>query len=204
MGITKLSKSGFKSSSYEKYNDFLAGNSAFSPSSYESIATVTVGSGGASNVEFTSIPATYTHLQVRFIGRSSNASAGTDNLQIRLNSDTGSNYAEHYVAGDGSSASASAQSSITNLVLRECLSRNGNSASIFSTGVIDFLDYKSTNKNKTMRTLFGHDRNGAGYVALGSGLYFATPAAITSLTFTVQSSNNFTEYSQFALYGVKS
>ena len=37
--------------------------------SYESIATVTVGSGGAANVEFTSIPGTYTHLQIRMLGR---------------------------------------------------------------------------------------------------------------------------------------
>jgi len=179
------------------------GAAAGAAGSYESIATTTVGSGGTATITFSTIPSTYSHLQVRFIGRSSNASAGTDNLQIRINSDSGSNYSEHYVAGDGASASASAQSSITNLVLRECLSRNGNSASIFSVGVIDFLDYTSTNKNKTMRALFGHDRNGAGYVALGSGLYFATPAAITSLSFTVQSSNNFTEYSQFALYGIK-
>jgi len=172
-------------------------------SSFESIQTVNITSNTAT-ITFSSIPATYTHLQVRFIGRSSNVSAGTDNLQIRLNSDTGSNYAEHYLAGDGNNTvSASAQSSITNLVLRECLSRNGNSASIFSTGVIDFLDYTSTNKNKTMRALFGHDRNGAGYLALGSGLYFATPAAITSISFTVQSSNNFVQYSQFALYGIK-
>jgi hypothetical protein len=38
--------------------------------SYESIATVTVGGGGAATVAFTSIPATYTHLQIRGIGRS--------------------------------------------------------------------------------------------------------------------------------------
>ena len=170
--------------------------------SYNSISTVSVTSNVAT-VTFSSIPATYTHLQVRFIGRSSNSSSGTDNLQIRLNSDSGSNYSEHYLAGDGSSVSASAQSSITNLVLRECLSRNGNSASIFSTGTIDFLDYTSTNKNKTMKALFGHDRNGSGWVALGSGLYFATPAAITSISFTVQSSNNFVQYSEFALYGIK-
>jgi hypothetical protein len=32
---------------------------------YESIATVSVGGGGAADVEFTSIPGTYTHLQIR-------------------------------------------------------------------------------------------------------------------------------------------
>jgi hypothetical protein len=171
---------------------------------YESIATVTVGSGGSSSVEFTSIPATYSHLQVRFIGRSNYNTTGQDNLVMRLNSDSGSNYAEHYLSGNGSSADASSQSSINTLPFRECLVRDGNSASIFSTGIIDFLDYKSTNKNKTVRALFGNDRNGAGYVALGSGLYFATPAAITTITFTVESSRSFVQYSQFALYGIKS
>jgi hypothetical protein len=40
--------------------------------SYESIATVTVGGGGSATIDFTSIPATYTHLQIRGIARSTN------------------------------------------------------------------------------------------------------------------------------------
>jgi hypothetical protein len=35
--------------------------------SYESIATVTVGGGGSARCYFSSIPATYTHLQIRSI-----------------------------------------------------------------------------------------------------------------------------------------
>ena len=34
---------------------------------FESIATVTVGGGGAASIEFTSIPGTYQHLQIRGI-----------------------------------------------------------------------------------------------------------------------------------------
>ena len=34
-------------------------------SSYESIQTITVGSGGASTIVFSSIPSTYAHLQIR-------------------------------------------------------------------------------------------------------------------------------------------
>jgi len=188
---------------FPKSRSLLAGNAAFIPNSYESIATVTVGSGGSATVEFTSIPSTYSHLQVRFIGRSNYNTTGQDNLVMKINSDSGSNYAEHYLSGNGSSPDAGSQSSINTLPFRECLVRDGNSASIFSTGIIDFLDYKSTNKNKTVRALFGNDRNGAGYVALGSGLYFATPAAITTITFTVESSRSFVQYSQFALYGIK-
>jgi len=59
--------------------------------SYESIQTVTVGAGGTATVTFSSIPATYTHLQIRGIAR---ASADTQ-LDVTLNSDTGSNYSYH-------------------------------------------------------------------------------------------------------------
>ncbi len=173
------------------------------PGSYESIATTTVGSGGSATVEFTSIPATYKHLQVRFIGRSSYNVAGQDNLVIKLNNNSGSNYSEHFISGTGTGTDYGAQSSITTIPIRECLSRDGNAAGIFTAGVIDFLDYTSTNKNKTMRALFGHDRNGGGYVGLSSGLFFATPAAITTITFTVESGRNFVQYSHFALYGIK-
>jgi hypothetical protein len=79
-----------------------------------------------------------------------------------------------------------------------------NTASVFAGGVIDILDYTSTNKNKTIRTLSGIDNNGDGTVQFGSGLWFATPAAVTSILFNVQSgSANFVTYTQFALYGVR-
>ena len=78
--------------------------------SYESIATVTVGAGGASSAIFNSIPNTYTHLQIRYITRNANAD---DSTIIRLNSDSGSNYARHFLRGNGTSATAAASSSVT-------------------------------------------------------------------------------------------
>ena len=53
--------------------NLLVGNDPYIPTDYESIATVSVGSGGAADVEFTSIPGTYTHLQIRWIARSARA-----------------------------------------------------------------------------------------------------------------------------------
>ena len=54
------------------------------PNSYESIATVTVGSGGTSEINFTSIPATYTHLQLRIITGSNPGgyNSGLDSIVI--------------------------------------------------------------------------------------------------------------------------
>ena len=76
-------------------------------SSYESIATTTVGALGASSVTFSSIPSTYKHLQLRWIARS-NRVAAQDFVDIRLNSDTGANYSAHLLYGDGSAATSTA------------------------------------------------------------------------------------------------
>jgi len=61
---------------------------------YESIQTVTVGSGGAADIEFTSIPATYKHLQIRVLCRGTEASENK-NITFRFNSYTGTNYTFH-------------------------------------------------------------------------------------------------------------
>jgi hypothetical protein len=169
---------------------------------YESIATVTVGAGGQSSIDFTSISSAYKHLQIRYLSRSSRA-ATTDSVSIRFNSDTGSNYARHYLYGDGASASAGASTTQTSANIGTQAAASA-AANIFGVGVIDILDYTSTNKNKTVRCLSGDDFNGSGDIQLTSGLYFATPAAITSLTLLAQGgSANFAQYSSFALYGVK-
>ncbi len=168
-----------------------------STNSYESIATVTVGSGGAANVEFTSIPSTYTHLQIRAIFRNGNA---TDTTYMRLNSDTGSNYAWHTLRGNGSSTTAAGSSSQTNMEI-PFATYSGTTASVFTGLVTDILDYANTNKYKTIRNLGGADLNGSGRIDFVSGLWQST-SAITTIRF-YPSAGNFVEYSQFALYGIK-
>jgi len=173
------------------------------PSSYESIASTTVGSGGASSIAFTSIPADYTHLQIRGIGRTSDANTG-GNLAtyIRINSDTGNNYAFHQLYGNGTSAGAGAGTS-QNLIYTIHAGPRGNDLSnTFSAQIIDILDYKNTNKYKTVRTLGGHDMNDttAQRIALTSGVWMST-SAITRIDIYLES--NMAQYTQFALYGIK-
>lgn len=164
--------------------------------SFESIATVTVGSGGASTVDFTSISSTYTHLQVRFIAASSSADM---DIWARFNSDSGTNYARHRIYGDGSSVAADAEAN-SNAI--DTFGRTGSGTSNFSGNVVDILDYANTNKYKTTRSLFGRDSNGSGYMMFSSGLWMNTNA-ITSISLFPQT-GNFTQYSHFALYGCKS
>jgi hypothetical protein len=173
------------------------------PNSYESIATVTVGSGGSATISFTSIPSTYTHLQIRSIGRTTRASNSTGTATIRFNSDTASNYAYHELLGTGSSAVYDAQTSQT-LISTGRMAASTAGSNIFGVQVIDILDYTSTNKNKTVRYLGGADTNGGGEIYLGSGLWFKSPEAINRIDITAQSGTaDFVQYTQFALYGIK-
>jgi hypothetical protein len=167
----------------------------FAPSgAYDSIATTTVGGGGAASVTFSSIPSTYTHLQIRLSGN-----AGSSDTFYRLNGDTGSNYIRHYLYGSGTSAAAGAslaQSSGSLGYIAVTADTN-----IFGAAVFDLLDYANTNKYKTTRSLTGYDNNGGGLIVLYSGLWLNT-AAVTSIT-VLPNTGNFNQYTSVALYGIK-
>jgi hypothetical protein len=181
----------------------LTGGVEPSLTSYESIATVTVGAGGASSAAFTSIPATYQHLQVRFIARTTSTGA-TDGgfMTVRFNdiSSAASYYGQHWLRGYGTAAAAGADGTATNLYM-ERISTDQQTANAYGAGVIDILDYTNTNKNRVTRQLIGYDANGSGQIYLGSGMLLSTPAVTKIEIFP--NSGNFKQYSSFALYGIK-
>ena len=174
--------------------------------SYESIATVSVGSGGQSTITFSSIPATFEHLQIRAILRNTSGSSGSKDLFMNFNGDTSTNYRQYKVLfGDGSSAASAASgtsTAATNKISPAHFLEDGNTASIYNAFVCDILDYRNTNKYKVTRSLTGQDLNGSGRLNLFSGLWQST-SAITSIDLTVEGGNNFKQYTQFALYGIK-
>jgi hypothetical protein len=167
---------------------------------YDSLATVTVGVGGAASVSFTSIPSTYKHLQIRQIAKSTSTGGY---ILLRPNNDsTFTNFRWHYVAGDGATATASngQSASLTGVVLNNSLVASS-ATSVFSASIVDILDYADTNKNKTFRTIEGWDQNGSGNIGLDSSLWLST-TAISSIVL-VPSTASFAQYSSFALYGIK-
>lgn len=173
---------------------------SFLTGAYDSIATTTVGAGGTSSVTFSSIPSTYTHLQLRYFARTSRADI-TDWVEINFNSDTGNNYASHYLRGNGSFASVSGLAAVNYGEGGTTVAQTGG-ANMFGTGVIDILDYTNTNKNTTIRSLSGEDRNGLGFVYFFSSLWMNTNA-VNTILLTPGLGTNFSEYTSFALYGIK-
>ena len=169
------------------------------PTSFESIATTTVGAGGTGTVTFSSIPQTYKHLQLRVSGRTNRAN-NDDQIKVQLNSDGGSNYTRHTVYGDGGSVNAIGQSAGTP---KGIIATGAASVSnLFGSAVLDILDYTDTNKYKTMRCLTGVDWNGGGYILLDSSLWLST-SAITAIVLTPSNGTAISQYSSFALYGIK-
>lgn len=182
----------------------MAGNTLIYPGSYESIASVDVGAGGSSSITFSSIPSTYTHLQIRLIGRTNRSTAAIDQMNIRFNSDTGSNYVtNHYILGNGSAVYAGANTSGTLMTVYRLTADGAPTlASSFGTSVIDILDYADTNKYKTLRALSGQDMNTvSGEVFFVSAAWMST-TAVNSITITPNVGTLFNQYSSFALYGV--
>ena len=178
------------------YQSMLAGNTP-TVYAYDSIQTVTVGSGGQATISFTSIPATYTHLQIRAIVRTARASTA-DYLYVRYNSDTATNYSAHEVAGDGTSASAYGLSTVARMQI-DTFPAASATAGMFGAFVLDLLDYANTNKYKTVRAIGGNDNNSTqGTVAFRSNNWRST-SAVSSISLA----GNFAQYSSFALYGIK-
>jgi len=199
MAISRFSTSTLKQG-LPKYTEAWDGTSVIVLGKFESIATAT-GTGSSGTITFSSIPATYQHLQIRAIMRNTLSASDASFGQMRVNGDTTtSNYAWHELYGNGTSVSASGADS--GLPYYGTVVRNTATSGIIGMTVIDIYDYASTSKYKTIRVFSGNDRNGSGDIVLWSGLWENTNA-ITQLEFLAGGTSSFTTATKFALYGIK-
>lgn len=178
------------------YESMLAGNTAFSPSDYELIETQIL-TGNQASITFSSLgtySSTYKHLQIRGVARSSSAAI---NLRMRINSDAGSNYASHYLEGNGSAVNSGSVGTQSFMGLGVVAT----TANQFSPMIIDILDSYAA-KNKTIRSFQGAQSGANSWVGLHSGLWMST-SSITSMSLIAGPSDTFAIGSRFSLYGIK-
>lgn len=160
------------------------------PTNYESIATASP--SGSTSLTFSSIPQSYTHLQIRYMAVSA---------YILISSNLGTGTKGHFIHGNGTSINSYAFDPLGSGMY---VNINGNANEV-STGVIDILDYSNTNKNKTLRALLGRETNTSdSSVTFSSGFWNST-SAISSITITnnVSGGVNFGTGTSFALYGIR-
>lgn len=207
MAISRVSNSSVLNNTPKK-RSMLASNDPLGSAAYYSISTATVTSGGQTTITFSSIPQTYTHLQLRVLGRSTFVRGAGSTVPVSMymkigNSGTiqSTNYYYHDLRGDGATASAAGGSFTSTVIANNTFPAANATSGIFGGTIVDILDYTSTTKNKTFRSLNGVDQNGSGTMALTSSLYFGTSLAITDIQLT--SDGDFAQYTQIALYGIK-
>lgn len=163
---------------------------------YEEIFTETLASAQL-NVNFTSIPSTYTDLVI--VCNNLFSASGTPNLRILFNTDTASNYSVTNLEGNGSSPYSVRQSSISGIDFGYYNSLYPTSSStIPNNAIINVMNYSNTTTNKTV---IGRHNGNSGPVA-SVGLWRNT-AAINSIRISNSSAVNFTAGSTFSLYGIK-
>lgn len=160
---------------------------------YEPIATTTLGSNQTS-ITFSSISSAYTDLRLVIVPLATGA--GDWNLLCRVNSDSGANYSATVLRGDGTSAS-SARYTGNNYIVAYHLVGFKSTPSFY---VYDFFSY-SGSTNKTILATGSNDYNGSGTTVRAVNLWRNT-AAITSISFTTDATNNFATGTIATLYGI--
>jgi hypothetical protein len=167
---------------------------------YTLIASSTVGSGGAADIEFTSIPATYTDLLLKVSVRSADETV----YAISFNSNT-SNYSGISLRGSGSAAASYSTSAYSYGTTAIGIGYITNAASTFVNADIYIPNYASSNnKSLSMDSVSEQNTVSPIYMNLTAGLW-SNAAAITSIKLNCANASGFVfaQYSTAYLYGIK-
>lgn len=164
---------------------------------FEFIESVTVGAGGSSAIEFTSIPATFTDLAIYLSTRQSRSDT-TSTTRIEFNGSS-SNLSCRYLQGYGSGAVSGSSGSY----IFADSPANSSTASTFGNGFIYIPNYAGSNNKSISWDMVTENNASAANAYFTAGLWSNT-AAITSIKFSSLSSDNFMQYSTAYLYGIKS
>jgi len=166
---------------------------------YQAIATVTVGSGGAANIEFTSIPGTYTDLLLKLSTRSTNASARTQ-LFVKYN-DSSSNYTGRRLYGEDGGVSSDTLSGSTGYSFGITCGDTA-TANTFGSAEVYIPNYAGSNNKSSSTDSVIENNSSATYDNWLTANLWSDSSAITKISVTL-SAGNFKQYSTATLYGIK-
>ena len=167
------------------------------PDTFIKIASVTVGSGGAATIDFTSIPSTYTDLCIKFSIRF-DLPYDAANINIRFNSNA-ANYSTRRLKGTGSSTNSDSTSGAASMVFNYGAG-DTLTANTFGNGELYIPNYAGSNHKSVSSDAVTENNATAAYAVLQAGLWSNT-AAITSVSLLCD--GNWKQYSTAVLYGIK-
>jgi hypothetical protein len=166
------------------------------PLTYTRISHLTVGSGGAASIEFTSIPQTYTDLQILYSVRSDNTATNWNNMKLAFNGST-ANGSWKYIAMYNNNI---ANGSVTGQV-EVWINFNNSSSNTFSNSSVYIPNYTSSSNKAISIDTAAEGMAQDQIIGQVTGLW-SNSAAITSISVT-PSSGSFMQHSTATLYGIK-
>jgi hypothetical protein len=167
---------------------------------YTLISSVTVGSGGASSIAFSSIPSTYTDLCLEVSLRTVVAGDWNDNL-IKFNSST-SSFTNKYIYGNGTNAYSGSNAYAGSGGYFGGAPGSTATANAFSNGLIYIPNYAGSNYKFYSSDNGAETKATTAYLHLLSGIWSNT-SAINSITLVTDNGQNYAQYSVASLYGIK-
>lgn len=166
------------------------------PNTFTKIASVTVGSGGASSISFSSIPSTYTDLCLK-VSLRSDASRINEDLLVSFNGSTSSR-SWKFLEGNGSSVSSASGTDGR----FSTFNANTSTSNTFGSAELYIPNYAGSNyKSVSIDTVTENNATSA-YAEIEAALWSNT-AAITSIAMTLAFGTVFMQYSTATLYGIK-
>lgn len=159
------------------------------------IATVEVGSAGASTIDFSSIPSGYTDLCLVVSARTSQSTGQWSDLALKFNNSS-ANISIRYLYGTGSSAASS-----TGTTADVHGNTNNTTASTFGNVQVYIPNYTSSNYKSMSIDDVTENNATAALAFLGAGLWSNT-AAINQITIYSVSSFTIQQYTTATLYGI--
>lgn len=161
---------------------------------YSKLAEVTVGSGGASTIDFTNIPQNYNDLIVKLSARNNGSQYYG---QLYFNGNT-TGYSRRMLFGDGSNAGSGSYSNEYTLVTNP----NTYTASTHSNFEVYIPNYAGSN-NKSYSIDSTTENNATLSYAIMYAALWSNTTAINRITMVPNSPDTFLQYSTATLYGVK-
>ena len=161
------------------------------------IASVTVGSGGASSIDFTSIPQTYTDLILKVSIRT-NRGFLTDALAVKLNNST-SSYLSRDLTYDNTNAAS--YTDLFGVGYNLNTQGNGGTSSTFSNQEIYIPNYTGSNNKSFSSNSVVENNNPDARVEIMATLWSNT-SAVTSIILASYTSNTILQHSTATLYGI--
>lgn len=170
--------------------------------SYELIAT-SFGTGSATSVLFSNIPQIYKHLQLRAVTRTAYGAQTDTIFAYNFNNDTSNtNSATHRLYGTGSTVISGASTGNYSSILG-FTPGNSATANAYGAVILDILDYTSTSKNKTLRSMYGFTGPTQPEIGLHSNLPTTALGTNAVTSMQVLFNGNITSASRFSLYGIR-